>query len=160
MKNTNKTSKMFAFNFTTSDSKTVSLSLPSKFEGIFNRMSTTTDSHNSVRELSCFCEEYLELDLKERAKFQDIINSGLIDWKLNKISDLRILVGTIGEFEIIENAANITELGKRLVEFDNIFNNDKTSRNFKEIGLAFCKKTDGKFNKNGNYYYINKIKAL
>ena len=65
-------------------------------------MSTTTDTRNGIQELCIFCSEYSELTAEEKAKFQEILDIGMIDDMLRNFSNLRDLVGTIGEFEKIK----------------------------------------------------------
>ena len=103
MKKTNKNNNRFTFNFATENSASVSITLPGKFEDIFNRMSTTTDSRNSVKELCLFCSEYSDLTAEEKAKLQKILDSGIIDNKLHNFSELRILVRTLDDFIVTEN---------------------------------------------------------
>lgn len=155
-----KTKNVFAFDFRINEQETISLSLPEKFEDIFNTMSENTDSYNSIRELCYFVDEYSELSDADRDKFQEIIDSGLITWKLNSIHDLRILVWTLGDFEVIENAKNLSELGIRLLHLENFNKSENVDHDFKKAGLVFYKQTKGEFHENGNYYYINKIKSL
>ncbi len=157
MKKTNKNNNRFTFNFATENSASVSITLPGKFENIFNRMSTTPDSRNSVHELCIFCSEYSDLTAEEKALFQEILNTGMIDDKLRNFSDLRDLVNTLGEFGKIENARNIIELGQRLTEIWEL--NDESEENIYDIGSVFFSKTNGIFCENGNYYYINKIRV-
>lgn len=148
------TTNTFTFNFNTNGQKNTSISLPKKFENIFNTMSRTSDAHNSIQELSCFCDEYLDLSGNDRAKLKEIITTGIVDWRLNTFHDLRILVRTIGEFEVVRNIRNVTQLGKSIIGDDDGY----TEVDFDEIGAIFFKKTKGIFHPNGNYYYINKIK--
>lgn len=152
MKKINKNNNRFTFTFTTEDSVSASITLPGRFEGIFNRMSSTNDSRNSIQELCIFCSEYSDLTAQEKYKFQEILDTGMIDDKLRNFSNLRDLVGTIGEFEKIERVRNITELGERLTELWGL--DDESEENIYAFGRVFFEKTSGVFHENGNYYYI------
>ena len=152
MKKTNKNNNRFTFNFATEDSVSASITLPGKFEDIFNRMSTTTDSRNSVKELSIFYSEYSDLAEEEKAKLQAILDSGIIDDKLHNFSELRILVRTLDDFVVIENVSNLTDLGERLTQYFEL--GEEYEESINEIGYLFFINTKGIFHENGNYYYI------
>ena len=91
-----KTTNTFTFNFNTNGQKKTTVLLPKKFEDIFNELATTTDSSNSIHELSCFCDEYAKLSPDEQVAFQEAIASGHLELWLNNFKDLRALVKSIG----------------------------------------------------------------
>ena len=92
----------FEFRFTTEEGKTEVIRLPKKYQQNLSVMTQVESGDNSVYTLGVFCEEYAELTKKEKKKFQQIIDSNILNGKLITFYDLRVLAATLDDFSVTE----------------------------------------------------------
>lgn len=97
MKNTT-----FEFRFTNDENKTETIYLPMNYQNNLSVMTQVESGDNSCYTLSVFCEEYSELTAKEKKKFQQIIDSNILQGKLRTFYDLRVLAATLDDFLVTE----------------------------------------------------------
>ena len=135
------------FNLTfKSDNKSYTICLPHHYEKLMNVAYCTSLGENGMQTLCQFCNEYENLGKAKQAKLQQIIDCGLITFKLKTFYDLLSLASTIDGFRILKGVATPKHLA------DYIYDGDCDAA--EHDGSIIHKRLNGVFYKSDYYYYL------
>lgn len=136
------------FNLTfKSDNKSYTICLPHHYEKLMNVAYCTSLGENGMQTLCQFCNEYENLGKAKQAKLQQIIDCGLITFKLKTFYDLLALACTIDGFRILKGVATPKHLADYIYDGDcdaanitaQLFIKDSTVFFIKAIITIICK---------------------
>lgn len=129
-----------------SDNKSYSIRIPRHYEKLMNNAYCAPLGDNGMRTLCKFCSKYENLGKAKQEKLQQIIDSGLITFKLKTFYDLYVLTCTIDGFQILKGVATPKQLANYYYDTD--------CNDAKRDGAILHNRLGGAFYKGDYYYYL------